>query len=252
MATAPQGRPRRAAHRRAQRRDPRGVRPVTTLKGMTWSHPRGYDPMVATAQRMWRRRPASPSSGTSARCRISSPSRSRNWRAPTTSSSSTIRMSARSPPKSCLAPLDVAGPRGRARGARRGLASASSYPSYTWHGRQWAFPIDAATQVQAYRPDLVDAAGTTGASVLDLARQGSVRAAAAAAAFADVLLHARRQSRPALRHRARATLIDAATGADAFEMLRRTGRRIVEPANFAMDPIAASEAMARAGSPRSR
>ena len=43
------GRPRRAPHRRAQRGDPRGVRPVSglTLKGMTWSHPRGYDPLVA-------------------------------------------------------------------------------------------------------------------------------------------------------------------------------------------------------------
>ena len=46
---------RRAPHRRAQRSHPRGVRPVSsvTLKGMTWSHPRGYDPMVACSA-LWK------------------------------------------------------------------------------------------------------------------------------------------------------------------------------------------------------
>ena len=46
---------RRAAHRRAQRGNPQGVRPVSaiTLKGMTWSHPRGYDPMVACSA-LWK------------------------------------------------------------------------------------------------------------------------------------------------------------------------------------------------------
>ena len=46
---AGQGDARRTAHRRAQRGHPQGVRLVSSvmLKGMTWSHPRGYDPMVA-------------------------------------------------------------------------------------------------------------------------------------------------------------------------------------------------------------
>src|SRR5690606_33464669 len=45
--------PCRAADRRAQRSYPQGVRTMSTvLKGMTWSHPRGYDPMVA-GSRLW-------------------------------------------------------------------------------------------------------------------------------------------------------------------------------------------------------
>src|SRR6185437_13848197 len=50
---AGQDHPRRAADRRAERTHPRGVRPVTKLKGMTWNHPRGFDPMVETS-RIWR------------------------------------------------------------------------------------------------------------------------------------------------------------------------------------------------------
>jgi multiple sugar transport system substrate-binding protein len=36
-----------------------------------------------------------------------------------------------------------------------------SYASYTWNGRQWALAIDAAAQVSAVRPDLMQTAGLT-------------------------------------------------------------------------------------------
>jgi multiple sugar transport system substrate-binding protein len=36
-----------------------------------------------------------------------------------------------------------------------------SYESYSWNGLQWALPIDAAAQVAAYRPDLLERAGAT-------------------------------------------------------------------------------------------
>src|SRR5690606_14098671 len=50
-----EGRPRSTPHRRAKRGYPGGVRSmsVTKLRGMTWSHPRGYDPMVACAK-LWK------------------------------------------------------------------------------------------------------------------------------------------------------------------------------------------------------
>ena len=35
----------------------------------------------------------------------------------------------------------------------------ASYASYTWQGHQWALAIDAAAQVSAYRPDLLEALG---------------------------------------------------------------------------------------------
>src|SRR4029453_6208849 len=57
----------------------------------------------------------------------------------------------------CLAPLDGGG-REAERAALAAGSVGKSYPSYAWLGRQWAFPIDAATQVQAWRPDLLPAA----------------------------------------------------------------------------------------------
>ena len=54
--TRDQGRARRAPHRRAQRRGSgRSSGCDASLKGMTWSHPRGYDPMVACSA-LWRER----------------------------------------------------------------------------------------------------------------------------------------------------------------------------------------------------
>jgi multiple sugar transport system substrate-binding protein len=43
-----------------------------------------------------------------------------------------------------------------------GLATSSvgrSFESYTWEGHVWALPVDAAAQVAAYRPDLLDRVG---------------------------------------------------------------------------------------------
>ncbi|MGR3802497.1 extracellular solute-binding protein [Marinibacterium profundimaris] len=48
-----------------------------------------------------------------------------------------------------------------------------SFESYTYEGKQWAWPIDAAAQVQAVRPDLTGPL-TSWDDVMDLARQGRV------------------------------------------------------------------------------
>ena len=54
-----------------------------------------------------------------------------------------------------------------------------SFASYTWGGKQWALAIDAATQVSAFRPDLIELAGInqmpqSWAAVLELARLSKV------------------------------------------------------------------------------
>ena len=154
------------------------------LKGMTWSHPRGYDPMVACSA-IWKREDRRrdrmgqalaagfrilPGRGTGARLR---PDRH--------------RPSACRPDHRAKAALRRSTSPGR-EAERAALAAASvgkSYPSYNWQGRQWAFPIDAATQVQAWRPDLLAGrAGELGRSARSGAA-GQGAAAAAAAAFAD-------------------------------------------------------------------
>ena len=52
----------------------------------------------------------------------------------------------------------------------------ASHRSYEWDGRQWALAVDAASQVAAYRPDLLERAGATPPrtweEVLDLSDEG--------------------------------------------------------------------------------
>ena len=69
-------------------------------------------------------------------------------------------MSARSPGKAAWRRSMSSG-REAERAALAADSVGKSYPSYNWQGRQWAFPIDAATQVQAWRPDLLPAAPAT-------------------------------------------------------------------------------------------
>jgi multiple sugar transport system substrate-binding protein len=71
-----------------------------------------------------------------------------------------------------LLPFDWRDPKGL-----QGLAGNSvgpSFPSYHWKGRHWALPIDAAAQVQAWRPDLIDAPLARWDDVVALARRGRV------------------------------------------------------------------------------
>lgn len=49
-----------------------------------------------------------------------------------------------------------------------------SHDTYQWDGRQWALAIDAAAQVAAYRPDLLGTPPTTWPEVVALAEEGRV------------------------------------------------------------------------------
>ena len=73
----------------------------------------------------------------------------------------------------CLTPLDqVFAPEDLGRIADGAIGPA--YSSYAMAGRQWALPLDAATQVMALRPDLADTAPTSWAEVETLSQQGGV------------------------------------------------------------------------------
>ncbi|WP_203962605.1 extracellular solute-binding protein [Actinocatenispora thailandica] len=58
--------------------------------------------------------------------------------------------------------------------AQRAGSVGPSFASYTWQGRQWALPMDAAAQVSAYRPDLLPAPPTRWDEALELLRGGAV------------------------------------------------------------------------------
>ena len=218
---------------------------MTTLKGMTWSHPRGYDPMVACSA-LWKEKTG---------VAIAWDKRSlQDFESfPVEELARAYDLIVIDHPhvgqitaESCLAPLDVAGREAE----RTAVASGSvgqSYPSYSWQGRQWAFPIDAATQVQAWRPDALDAPPARWSDVLDLARQGRVllplRPLYSLMVFYTLAGNLGRFCTTEPSH----DLIDIETGSQVFEAMREIAA-LVEPACFEMDPIAVSERMAAADS----
>lgn len=125
-----------------------------TLKGMTWSHPRGYLPLEAASRRFraetgvaieWDRR--------SLQDFESYPVEdlARRYDLIIIDHPHVGQITA----ENCLLPLDDA-----AHGAEIAAIAAGtvgpSFESYRYQGRLWALPVDAATQVQAYRIDRLD------------------------------------------------------------------------------------------------
>ncbi|HEV7277345.1 MAG TPA: extracellular solute-binding protein [Devosiaceae bacterium] len=208
---------------------------------MTWSHPRGYDPMVATAaewQRqtgveiVWEKRSLQDFES------FPVEELARQYDLIVIDHPHVGQITA----EKCLLPLDVTGREAE----RTALAAGSvgqSYPSYNWEGRQWAFPIDAAAQVQAYRPDLVDRPAEDWAEVVALARAGQlVLPMLPPHSLMTFYTLAANLGTPCASDGD--LLIDPKAGAEVLGRLKELAA-LIEPSNFAMDPIAASEALAR-------
>jgi multiple sugar transport system substrate-binding protein len=212
---------------------------------MTWSHPRGYDPLVACSK-LWLER-------TGVRIEWDKRSLQDFESYPVEDLARAYDMIIIDHPhvgqiteEKCLLPLDVEGREEELKALSDGSVGAS-FPSYFWRGRQWAFPVDTATQVQAFRPDLVAAAPTTWAEMLDLARRGRVllplRPPHSLMSFFSL---AANLDTPCFTA-GPGDLISIKAGSVVFEMLREVAS-LQDPRAFTMDPIAAYEAMAEAGS----
>ena len=143
------------------------------LKGMTWSHPRGFDPMVATSA-LW-----SQQSGVTITWDKRSLQDFESY--PVEDLARAYDLIVIDHPhvgqitaEHCLLPLDAAGREAELAALAAGSVGAS-YASYQWQGHQWAFPIDAAAQVMAYRPDrLASSPPRTWPEVMALAHKGRV------------------------------------------------------------------------------
>ena len=211
------------------------------LKGMTWSHPRGYDPMVACA-RLWKEK-----TGVEVVWEKRSLQGFESFPVETLAREYDLIVIdhphvGQVTAEGCLAPLDVDG-HGPDRQALADASVGASFRSYTWEGRQWALPVDAAAQVQAWRPDLIDHAPATWDAVLELARNGGVllplKTPHALMVFYTL---AGNIGRPCAIS-GPGDLIDVETGMTVFGMMREL-TDLIDPACFAMDPIDASEALA--------
>lgn len=216
---------------------------MTKLKGMTWSHPRGYEPMEACSalyknekgvEIEWDRRslqdfesfPVDELARTYDLIVIDHPHVGQITK------------------EGCLEPLDIAG-REAEYDAMAKASVGESFPSYNWQGRQWGFPIDAATQVQAHRDDLADPAETWD-DVLELAEQGGVllplRAPHSLMTFYTLCANL---ATPCAT--SGDVLIDPRKGGKAFDMMAELAA-LVDPACFEMDPITVFERMAEESS----
>ncbi|MBA1138813.1 extracellular solute-binding protein [Mesorhizobium sp. CCANP35] len=212
---------------------------------MTWSHPRGYDPMVACSA-LWEQK-------TGVAIEWDKRSLQDFESFPVEELARAYDLIVIDHPhvgqitaERCLAPLDIAG-RETERAALASGSVGQSYPSYNWQSRQWAFPIDAATQVQAWRPDALDTPPTRWSEVLDLARQGRVllplRPPHSLMTFYTLAGNLGHACGTDPSH----DLIDIETGGKVFEAMREIAA-LVDPTCFEMDPIAVSERMAEANS----
>lgn len=216
---------------------------TTQLKGMTWSDPRGYDPIVAASDAFEKTHPGA----------------SLTWdkrslqgfeSTPVDELAEKYDLMIIDHPhvgavarRGCLLPLDE----WMAENDLVALANETvgkSFVSYAIDGHQWALPVDAATQVQAHRPDL----------------------SARAVSWDDVKRHARAgrvilPTRPPhslmciytlaanIGHpcgSGNAQLLDPNVLLRVFEELKSVTDHI-DPACFGMDPIAALDMLATDG-----
>lgn len=148
------------------------MQPIS-LRGMTWSDPRGYDPVVAAATAFAKVMPG---------VTITWDKRSLQGfeTTPVDELAARYDLMVIDHPhvgavvaENCLLPLDrYAAPHALDR--LRGESVGRSFDSYFYAGHQWALPIDAAAQVQAIRPDLLPAPLTRFADVLTEAKAGRV------------------------------------------------------------------------------
>jgi multiple sugar transport system substrate-binding protein len=215
-----------------------------TLKGMTWSHPRGYDPMVACSELFEKE------TGIAVHWEKRSLQDFETY--PVEELARAFDLIVIDHPhvgqithEKCLLPLDVTDRTDERKALDAGSVGAS-YLSYNADGRQWGFPIDAATQVQAYRPDELSKPAATWEEVIALAREGRVllplRPPHTLMTF--YTLSANRG------HACRVEpgqLIEPAAGTQTFEMMREIAS-LVDPACFDMDPIAVLEQLSSADS----
>jgi multiple sugar transport system substrate-binding protein len=207
---------------------------------MTWSDPRGYDPLAAASATFRERHPD---------VDIVWDKRSLQGfeSTPVEELAETYDLIIIDHPhvgavveKNCLLPIDQFA-------AEDTLARlfaetvGKSYQSYFYKGHQWALPVDAACQVQAIRPDLIAAPVKSFADVIAEAKDGRVvwplLAPHVLMSFFSLLANS-----GAPFPVTKGTAVDPKPALDVIAAMA-TLADLVDPACFKMDPIAALDAL---------
>lgn len=210
------------------------------LKGMTWSHPRGYDPVVAAAKAFAQIEP-------NVHVHWEKHSLQGFESAPIEELAATFDLMVIDHPhvgavaaQGSLLALDLYAPT-ESLTRLESETVGKSYASYHIGGHQWALPIDAATQVQAIRPDLHPRPVLRWREVMEAARDGAViwplRPPHVLMNF--FTLTANLGDPCAVT---RGPLVSRETGTRVLAALQALAD-LVDPACWGMDPIAALDAL---------
>ncbi len=214
------------------------------LKGMTWSHPRGYDPLVACSAE-WHRK-------TGVEIVWDKRSLQDFESFPVEELALQYDLIIIDHPhvgqvvdEGCLLPLDT--PRFELEhNSIKFRAVGASFWSYSYKGRQWALPVDTAAQVQAFVPSRLAAPARSWNEVLDLARQGRValplRPPHSLMCFYTLAAHVGTPCRTDA-----APLISETAARPAYDLLTDLFA-LIDPLCRKQDPIAVFEQMAQTDS----
>lgn len=212
------------------------------LKGMTWDHSRGFDPMVATAAAFSQAHP---------NVQISWEKRSLQAFAdrPIEEMAKAYDLMVIDHPhvgqvadSGELLALDTMG-REEELAELAHHSVGASHPSYEFGGHQWALAIDAATPVAAYRADQMDNAPRRWDEVIDLARKGKI-------AFALIPINALMTFMGLARNMEVAVaqdpdvFIDRVNGAHVLDLMTEVVA-LMDPKCLTLDPIGVLDWMGR-------
>ncbi len=206
------------------------------LRGMTWDHPRGYDPLAACAA-LWQAR-------TGVRIEWERRSLQDFESFPVAQLAERYDLIVIDHPhvgqitrERCLAPLQSA-----ADVALLGKEYVgASLASYLWEGSLWALPIDAAAQVQAWRPDLLGTPPADWKAMLELASAGKVLCPLRPPHnLMSLFTLSGLAGSPG--HIEGPDLLDRSGAGLAYELLRELAA-LIDPACLTMDPIAVLQRM---------
>ncbi|GLQ18384.1 extracellular solute-binding protein [Maritalea porphyrae] len=209
-----------------------------TLKGMTWDHARGYDPMVVTSEVFCEKR--------SPAVQIVWEKRSLQAFAdrPIQDMANEYDLMVIDHPHvgdiastGILLPLDGQGYDDKLQVLSEQSVGVS-HPSYNFSGRQWALAIDAATPISAYRADILERAPKSWDEVVALASAGQVIwpliPINALMSYFNVL------SNCGSDFGAEPTGVDLEVGANALRQMKRVSDHVPQE-SFFLDPIGAYE-----------
>ena len=209
------------------------------LRGMTWNHPRGYEPLVACSN-TWQKQ-------TGVEILWDKRSLQDFESYPLKQLAQQYDLIVMDHPhvgqiaeEGCIQPFDEPA-REEERAALAEASVGPSYLSYRWRSHQWALPIDAAAQVLAWQPSLIQAPPATWEQVIELAKLGRVLCPMQPP-HSLMLLYTLTANLGMPCGREGGELISEKGGREAYELIGLLCAH-QDPACFAMDPIAVLDEM---------